>query len=74
MKNEITIGGELMGVSVKAYGLIKKFKDLERSNRKLSKRKVKYSMDSAIHNAIAEAYSTAILLFAEEYAKSIKEV
>ncbi len=67
---EITIGGEKMKVSVKALELIKKFRSLERNNRALSKRKAKYSMDSAIHNAIAEAYSTAVLLFAEEYAKS----
>ena len=69
MKNEITIGSEKMLFSVKAFELIKKFRSIERSNREQAKAKAKYSSESARLTSIAEAFSTAILLFAEAYGK-----
>jgi len=76
MENVITIGGEEMFFSVKAYELIQKFKRLERENRKQAKAKAKYSNESARLVSIAEAYSTAVLLFADAYGKpkQIKEM
>jgi len=73
MSHTIMYCGERVRVSAKAIALLKRYKNLEDENRRLAKKHQKYSADSAIYNAIAEAFSTAIALFLETHGTKITE-
>jgi len=72
MKN-VEIYGDIISLSVKAENFYNKLKERERTAREFARTFDKHSIDSSSYNSVAEAYSTAAMLFIDTYGKVIKK-
>jgi len=69
--NKITAGGEIVFVSILAQELVRELEIKESNNRMMARsmKMRKHINEAARLNSIAEAYSTAILMFLKYYGK-----